>query len=70
MAKTVADKTDKTVLSGFYPYILRTSPPRVVESKAEIDEYFRKRGTVVVSWYIPATNPRDERGAQSGPNLA
>lgn len=47
-------------------FILRTNPPRIVH-KEEVDEYFKKRGTVVTITHLPATNPKDERGAQSGP---
>lgn len=50
----------------YYPYVLRTDPPRVV-TREEIDEYFRKRDTIVKILHLPATNPKDERGAQSGP---
>jgi len=40
--------------------ILRTEPPTVV-TREQVDEYFRKRGTVVRIIHIPATNPREER---------
>ena len=38
--------------SNYYP------PPDM--TPAEVKEYFRARGTVVVQTYIPATNPRPE----------
>lgn len=53
-------------MNDFYPVLLRTVPPKLV-TREEVDEYFRERGTVVKIFHLPATNPRDERGAQSGP---
>jgi hypothetical protein len=32
-----------------------------------VDEYFIQRGTTLRITHIPATHPRDEGGAQSGP---
>ena len=43
----------------FYPLLLNTRP-REVLTREQVDEYFRKRGTVVKHTYIAATNPIDE----------
>ena len=48
----------------FYPAILRTNPPTVL-TRAEVDQYWA--GKVCKVFHIPATHPRDEGGAQSGP---
>jgi hypothetical protein len=44
----------------FYPVILATDPPTLLTRK-EVEDYFKKRGTVVKMLHIPATHPREER---------
>lgn len=59
-AKYIADKIAK--LMKYFPMLLRTTPPRLLD----IDEAFSKT-RYMTNFHIPATNPRDEGGAQSGP---
>ena len=54
------------VREGFYPVILRTNPPTVL-TREQVDQYWA--GKVCKVFHIPATHPRDEGGAQSGPEL-
>ena len=45
----------------FFPVVLATSPPTIM-TRADVESYFRERGTVVRCTHIPATHPRDEDG--------
>jgi len=46
----------------FYPVMLRTDPPTIL-TREEVE---RKVPCIKIT-HIPATCPRDEKGAQSGP---
>jgi hypothetical protein len=46
-------------MKDFYPIVLATVPPKLVTRK-DVEDYYRKRGTICTCTHIPATNPRDE----------
>jgi hypothetical protein len=54
----------KSVKKPFWPCILRTDPPTIMT-----EEEAYAKVPYMTNFHVPATHPRDEGGAQSGPEI-